>query len=69
MMYKRGNVKARLVKLLELGFKPSQLPPFGVGRLTMQRYYRAWRASGGRPAWWRRWLAWLIIRKSKVESG
>lgn len=52
MKYKRSAVKAGLVKLFELGFKPNQLPPFGVGRLTTtQRYYWAWRAGGGKVVW------------------
>lgn len=62
MQYKKASVKADLTRLFQLGFKPSQLPPFGVGRLTVQRYYRAWLANGGRVAWWRRWLVWLLTR-------
>ncbi len=52
--------KKDFVKLFQLGFKPSQLPGFGVKRATLSRYYREWQLAGGRVSWWRRWLVRLL---------
>lgn len=54
------STKADYTKLFRSGFTPEQLPTFGIERDTTRRYYREWRASGGKVAWWRRVLARIL---------
>ncbi len=55
---KKTNSTADATKLFQLGFTPKELPFLSVKRSTLQRYYRAWIAGGGKVPWWRR----LLIR-------